>query len=267
LPPGSQALPAGVGLYWDFMPMIIDGASRNLFYWNGLGADGQPGTEAADVSFGPPPASAYTLSLFDKNGASGKYWADGTNTIRAGGNINETDASDGHLHEHRFFFLEDNDGNSGTPPAAGIYLIAQRFRMAGLLNSDPVFIVFATSGASLVTPLDDAAVPWVQQHVAMLTGVPGDFNRSGQVEAADYVLWRQTLGATGSTQMADWNYNNQVDAGDYDVWRSHFGQVLPSASAAGAGQMHFPGSTSLPEPSGAVILISTVVWLAALRRR
>ena len=55
LPPGSQPLPGLTALRWDFLPMITNNLTQNLFYWNGLRADGQPGTTPNDVSFGGAP--------------------------------------------------------------------------------------------------------------------------------------------------------------------------------------------------------------------
>lgn len=64
----------------------------------------------------------------------------------------------------------------------------------------------------------------------------GDYNQNGVVDAADYVVWRKTLGATGITPYsgADGNGNGMVDDADYGVWRSHFGITLPATGAAEA---------------------------------
>jgi hypothetical protein len=48
---------------------------------------------------------------------------------------------------------------------------------------------------------------------------PGDFNRDGVVDAADYVKWREGLG-TEFTQ------------DDYNIWRANFGRTAPSGLAA-----------------------------------
>ena len=52
----------------------------------------------------------------------------------------------------------------------------------------------------------------------------GDFNLNGAIDAADYVLWRNTLGST-SNLAADGNGNRVVDSGDYTLWRRRFGAV------------------------------------------
>ena len=92
-------------------------------------------------------------------------------------------ASDGSLHQHLLFALQDNDGNDATLPVDGLYLIAMRLKLPGLQDSLPVFMVFGTPGSS-ISAEDDAAVPWVEQQL----NIPGDYNQNGVVDAADYVL-------------------------------------------------------------------------------
>jgi len=65
----------------------------------------------------------------------------------------------------------------------------------------------------------------------------GDYNRNGVVDAADYVLWRKTVGTSvASYTGADGSGNASVGQEDYGVWRSHFGQTLP-APGAGSGSL------------------------------
>jgi hypothetical protein len=61
-----------------------------------------------------------------------------------------------------------------------------------------------------------------------LPGLPGDFNKNGVVDAADYVVWRKT----DTTQPG---YNN---------WRTNFGRTSAAAS-----------SSAVPEPTGWLLLI------------
>ena len=82
-----------------------------------------------------------------------------------------------------------------------------------------------------------------------LTAVPtGDYNNNGLIDAADYVVWRQTLGQTGAGLAADGNGDNMVDQTDYEVWRSHFGQT--AGSGAGAAAL-----AAVPEPASALLLM------------
>ncbi len=55
--------------------------------------------------------------------------------------------------------------------------------------------------------------------------VAGDYNENTVVDAADYVLYRDTLGSNTDLR-ADGNNNGVIDQGDYDYWRSHFGNVV-----------------------------------------
>jgi hypothetical protein len=79
----------------------------------------------------------------------------------------------------------------------------------------------------------------------------GDYNENGVVDAADYVVWRETLNQTVamSGDGADGNRSGTVDPGDYDFWRMNFGSVVPPL-ATGSGQ-----SGAVPEPASAFVLL------------
>ncbi|MEM8864125.1 MAG: choice-of-anchor Q domain-containing protein, partial [Planctomycetota bacterium] len=64
-----------------------------------------------------------------------------------------------------------------------------------------------------------------------VTAAPGDYNRDGVVNAADYTVWRDTLGANVAPLTgADGDGDGQVTVDDYNVWRTHFGfQYTPPA--------------------------------------
>lgn len=82
--------------------------------------------------------------------------------------------------------------------------------------------------------------------VIVATAVLGDYNHNGTVDAADYVLYRATIGQTGSDLAADGNRNGSVDPGDLVVWRSHFGQTDGRENSIGSS------FAAAPEPGGAV---------------
>ncbi|MCI0331693.1 MAG: hypothetical protein L0228_00530 [Planctomycetes bacterium] len=67
-------------------------------------------------------------------------------------------------------------------------------------------------------------------------GVPGDYNRDGDVNAADYVVWRKFLGTSVAPPFsgADGDGDSSVDPGDYDVWQENFGEALPGSGGGGA---------------------------------
>jgi hypothetical protein len=53
---------------------------------------------------------------------------------------------------------------------------------------------------------------------------PGDYNHNGTVDAADYTVWRDSLGKTVSKGTgADADGSTVVDAADYSIWQTQFG--------------------------------------------
>jgi hypothetical protein len=73
----------------------------------------------------------------------------------------------------------------------------------------------------------------------------GDYNRDHIVDAADYTVWRDTLGQTVTPGVgADGNANGIIDAGDYAFWKMHFGNSAPAAGsgAASAGAAAEPAT-------------------------
>jgi hypothetical protein len=91
----------------------------------------------------------------------------------------------------------------------------------------------------------------------------GDYNHNGVVDAADYTVWRDTLGrAVPRYSGADGNGSGVIDAGDNALWKEHFG----AGKTVGAASSVF--SSNVPEPSSAVIFSLGVVSTSfALRRR
>jgi len=85
----------------------------------------------------------------------------------------------------------------------------------------------------------------------------GDYNRDGSVDAADYVLWRQTQGQMAEGLAADGNGDNEVDVEDYAVWRANFG--------TGAGPAL--GSVAVPEPATWIFVLAGLVATLGLRAR
>lgn len=75
--------------------------------------------------------------------------------------------------------------------------------------------------------------------------LPGDFNADGAVDAADYTLWRDTVGVVGAGLLADANGDQMIDSQDYQIWRDAYGAQL-------AG-----GSTSIPEPAATQLALAS----------
>jgi hypothetical protein len=98
---------------------------------------------------------------------------------------------------------------------------------------------------------------------ALVTALAGDYNQDGVVNAADYSIWRNSLGSVGSNLAADGNGNGQVDAADYSVWKSNFGMLAGSGSGSGG----LAGSGSVPEPACLVLLAIAALLSPLVRAR
>ena len=118
----------------------------------------------------------------------------------------------------------------------------------GSLDGDLVF-KFGVLGGGIIT----APVTYIGG-----AALAGDYNHNGVVDAADYVLWRHTLGQTGAGLAADGNNNGTVDQADYGIWRSNFNKP---GSGSGAGSL-----AAVPEPSMLALLGLSFVLMSASRR-
>jgi GH25 family lysozyme M1 (1,4-beta-N-acetylmuramidase) len=101
-----------------------------------------------------------------------------------------------------------------------------------------------------------------QQLTQLLIGqLPGDYNDDGTVNAADYVVWRNTNGQSGANLAADGDRNGTVNSADFTYWRSRFGQT--AASYAGAASSSF---AIAPEPAAIVLGIASLFSGLCVRR-
>ena len=83
----------------------------------------------------------------------------------------------------------------------------------------------------------------------------GDDNGNGVVDAADYTLWRDTLGSQLDLR-ADGNGDGTVDEADYVFWNDRFGNVIGTGSRA-----------AVPEPTAALLFTTSLVGLFWQRAR
>jgi hypothetical protein len=67
-----------------------------------------------------------------------------------------------------------------------------------------------------------------KQDLRVSQSLRGDYNSDGTVDAADYVVWRKTLGST-TDLAADGNGDGRVDEADLDMWKANLGQSLGGA--------------------------------------
>ena len=113
--------------------------------------------------------------------------------------------------------------------------------LQALLNHDDV-----------ITLSELPILPWNN-----LAPVPGDFNRDGIVNTADYSVWRDSMGQSGAGLAADANADGHVDDGDYGIWRANFGKSSATATA----------SVLVPEPGSILLCVLAACGAVAARLR
>jgi hypothetical protein len=90
--------------------------------------------------------------------------------------------------------------------------------------------------------------------IALATPVPqlaGDYNNNGQVDAADYALWRG-----GGPLANEVDTPGTVNAADYTAWQARFGN-----SGAGSGATAGLPSNAVPEPMSLTLLFLAVTTM------
>ncbi|MEX2092597.1 MAG: hypothetical protein WD971_07955 [Pirellulales bacterium] len=105
-----------------------------------------------------------------------------------------------------------------------------------------------------LTNLDAASLVDIGWEIALPQPVPGDYNHNGIVDAADFTIWRNTLGSTTDLRA---NGNNsgasagKIDQADYAFWKSNFGDT----SGSGAGSI----ALGVPEPASLLLLVTAAL--------
>jgi hypothetical protein len=259
-PAGTQALPPGANIYWDFLPMNTGGITSNLLYWDGAG------TTPEAVDFDLVPQADVTMGVYNVTDG-GSALVEGTAEMVPGNLLGVTDTTGSglRLHRHNWYLLDDGDG--GVPPTVvpeGVYLIAMQLRMDDYGASKPFFVVsgtFELISQSLESL--DVAVLWVEQNADSLI-LEGDYDFDGDVDPADHLAWAAQFGSSGpfpvNDAYADGNRDGVVDAADYTVWRDNLGASSSAAGAFNANSVTAAGASApVPEPCSLVFF----GWTAA----
>jgi hypothetical protein len=159
-----------------------------------------------------------------------------------------------------FSFMADRSGTARLVTSASHYLLPEWTILdsAGVEvmgDQDFSFPVVADERYTLAIATADA-IGYYDSVLTILDEEPikvGDYNRNGVVDAADYTVWRDTLGST-TNLLADGNANGMIDVGDYNVWKQ---------------QMNTNVSPAVAEPSGFALFltIAFISWGSVRRRR
>ncbi|QDU53898.1 GDSL-type esterase/lipase family protein [Aeoliella mucimassa] len=93
--------------------------------------------------------------------------------------------------------------------------------------------------------------------VETMVRVAGDYNGDGQVNLADYTVWRDLLGASVAPgTAADGNRNGVIDSGDYLAWKACF-RRQPSRT----GRRTPATIDSVPEPATIALAMAATAML------
>ena len=87
-------------------------------------------------------------------------------------------------------------------------------------------------------------------------GAPGDYNQNGTIDAADYTVWRNHVGAPAGT-LANDTVGGTIGSGQYNLWKSNF-------AIAGSGASSLSPVVTVPEP--ATLFAIVFVAFASVRR-
>ncbi len=151
---------------------------------------------------------------------------------------------DGAWHRHYDFVLS-------APASTGIYLLQLELSSSDDLvgATDPFFIVFNQNDTQLN---HGAAIEYAELQID--TGMPGDFNQDGMVDAADYTLWQDNWGLDIAALGGNASPGPVVSNADYTLWQQFF-QTLETENL---------GAHSVPEPNS---LLTALTGLLLLARR
>jgi hypothetical protein len=118
------------------------------------------------------------------------------------------------------------------------------------------------SASTIVSFLGGAALPYVFQSDGLYVtaqasaALAGDYNSDGKIDAADYTVWRDNLGAATIPNRGP-GITGVVGPDDYNYWKSHFGMGAGSGATFG---------TAVPELGTIAILLSALPFGLLARR-
>jgi hypothetical protein len=160
------------------------------------------------------------------------------------------------------FVNEDSETANGETwmmahDGSGLTLIGDNIGLAGADESSGIVdisrLVGYRPGSILVTDnqgVNSSVTVLINPQATLLA----DYNANGIVDAADYSVWRDSLGQTGLGLPADGSGDGQINPGDFDTWAANFGATASAGSGAGIAV--------IPEPVSMALLALT---LAAVR--
>lgn len=139
----------------------------------------------------------------------------------------------------------------GSPTLAAIGAVPSDLLMAMPFGLPAIFIPGTAFGLGPMDNLDA---------IDVFPGQTGDFNGDERVDAADYVVWRNTVGSVvmPAGSGADGNGDGIVNVVDLVLWRTNFG--MPPGAGAGATLNAGLSNIVVPEPcGGSLVIVAAIV--------
>ena len=158
--------------------------------------------------------------------------------------------AEANLSNNRVSELQSSGSTTLTMSGGTTFDLGSLFKTAGA--KDLVF-QFLLNGNS--TPNTGVVV---YEAAPTISGVAGDYNKDGKVDAADYTIWRDHLGQSFQLENEGGISPGAVDAADYTFWKSRFG----ATTGSGGGSLV---AATVPEPTscGLTLILATVAAAVA----
>jgi PEP-CTERM motif len=163
---------------------------------------------------------------------------------------------------HPLIWVDGTVTTSGTVSASGV-LATLTVDTTGLSSGTfPLVLtgVASSLGTFNTTLLNTSgdAIPLAITNGNLLVSQFADYNHNGVVDAADYTIWRDTLGQSVSVGSgADGDHDGSITAADYNLWKNQFGYLV-----AGGGAGASASAAAVPEPPTFALLGFGLIALA-----
>jgi hypothetical protein len=120
-------------------------------------------------------------------------------------------------------------------------------------NADALLLnIPITASGTYYLEVSDKGTDVGNYDLFLSVSLPGDYNRNGVVDAADYTVWRDSRGST-TNFAADGNGNGVIDSGDLSIWTLNFGHTVSGSGAS--------ASAAVPEPACLLLLFTGMLMM------